>query len=73
VQAGLAAVYGLVLLWAAGPSLLLASTLIYVPGTVLFWLARREQGRRAFTAVEAIAFAGLVGAAAVAAGRLVAA
>jgi arginine:ornithine antiporter/lysine permease len=73
VQAALALAYGVVLLWAAGPSLLLASTLIYVPGTVLFWLARREQGRRAFTAAEAIAFAFLVGAAAVAAGRLIAA
>ena len=58
--AGLAAVYGVVLLWAAGPGLLLASTLIYVPGTVLFWLAAREQGRACFTPVERTAFAGLV-------------
>jgi arginine:ornithine antiporter/lysine permease len=66
VQAALAAVYGVVLLWAAGPSLLLASTLIYVPGTLLFWLARREQGRCAFTTAEAAIFTVLAIAAVVA-------
>ncbi len=67
LQAVLAAAYGVVLLWAAGPTLLLASTLIYAPGTLLFWLARREQCRAPFTAVEATVFAALVAAAGVAA------
>lgn len=67
VQAGLAAVYGVVLLWAAGPSLLLASTLLYAPGTLLFWLARRERHRACFTAAERVVFVGLA-VAAVAAG-----
>jgi len=65
-QAALATAYGVVLLWAAGPTLLLASTLIYAPGTVLFWLARREQGRACFTPVERSLFAGLAVAAVVA-------
>lgn len=69
LQAVLATVYGVVLLWAAGPTLLLASTLIYAPGTLLFWLARREQGRAAFTLAEATVFAALsVGAGAAAVG-----
>jgi len=76
VHAGLAAVYGVVLLWAAGPKLLLASTLVYAPGTLLFWLARRQQGRRGFTSIEAAIFTALAIAAVVAgvglAGRVVA-
>jgi arginine:ornithine antiporter/lysine permease len=66
-HAGLAVAYGIVLLWAAGPTLLVASTLVYAPGTLLFWLARREQGRRGFTTVETVIFA-LLATAAVAAG-----
>ncbi len=66
-HAGLAVAYGVVLLWAAGPTLLLASTLVYAPGTLLFWLARRERGAAGFTTAETAIFA-LLATAAVAAG-----
>ena len=66
-HAGFAVAYGVVLLWAAGPTLLLASTLVYAPGTLLFWLARRERGLAGFTTGETVIFA-LLATAAVAAG-----
>ncbi|MFS0867014.1 basic amino acid/polyamine antiporter [Microbacterium sp. 179-B 1A2 NHS] len=54
VVAGLATAYTLFLLWAAGPTYLLLCLLIIVPGTVLFVIARREQGARVFRPFEAV-------------------
>lgn len=48
----LAALYCVWLLYAAGPKYLLLSSLLYVPGAVLFALARREQGARPFKGFE---------------------
>jgi arginine:ornithine antiporter/lysine permease len=59
-EAVLATVYAAFLLWAAGPNLLLASTLIYGPGTVLFVLARRELGQHPFEPTEAVVFGALL-------------
>ncbi len=59
-RAMLATLYAVFVLWAAGPNLLLASTLIFAPGTVLFVLARRERGERPFGTREAVVFAGAV-------------
>ncbi|WP_267907628.1 basic amino acid/polyamine antiporter [Actinotalea solisilvae] len=57
VVAGLATLYAAFLLWAAGWAFLLVSFLVYAPATVLFAMARREQGRRVFSARERVVFA----------------
>ncbi|ROO86525.1 arginine:ornithine antiporter (APA family) [Actinocorallia herbida] len=54
--AGLAVLYTAFLIWAAGLDFLLLSCIIYAPGTILFALTRREQGRRVFSAPEAALF-----------------
>ena len=69
VVAGLATFYTVFLLFAAGPKYMLVSFIIYAPGTVLFVMARREQGRKIFSPVELVilavsvvgAIAGIVG------------
>jgi arginine:ornithine antiporter/lysine permease len=64
--AGLALIYTAWLLIAAGLKFLLLSAVIYGPGTVLFFLARREQREFVFTPKERIAFAAALVAAVVA-------
>jgi arginine:ornithine antiporter / lysine permease len=60
----LATIYTAFLLYAAGPKFILLSFIIYAPATILFVMARREQGRRLFSPVEllilAISVAGAV-------------
>ena len=51
-RAALATLYAVGLIYAGGLKFLLLSTVIYAPGTILFWIARREQGKRVFSAVE---------------------
>jgi arginine:ornithine antiporter/lysine permease len=62
--AGLATFYTVFLVFAAGVDFLLLSLVIYAPGTILFVMSRREQGRRLFSAAElvilVIAVAGFV-------------
>lgn len=53
----LATIYTAYLLFAAGVTFLLLSFIIYAPATILFVMARREQGRRVFTGRELIIFA----------------
>lgn len=62
-----ATVYGAWLVYAAGPAYLLMCALLYAPGILVYWLARREAGARAFAPVEAVIALGLVAAAAIAA------
>ncbi|WP_122817466.1 basic amino acid/polyamine antiporter [Nocardioides pantholopis] len=63
--AGVATLYLVFLLWAAGLDLLLLAFIVYAPATVLFAMARREQGRRVFSPAELVIFAAsLIGAAA---------
>ncbi|WP_426520500.1 basic amino acid/polyamine antiporter [Diaminobutyricibacter sp. McL0618] len=50
----LATVYTAYLIFAAGLTFVLLSFIIYAPATVLFIMARREQGRRVFTGREVI-------------------
>ncbi|MEU2737266.1 basic amino acid/polyamine antiporter [Streptomyces sp. NPDC007095] len=50
----LATLYTAFLLYAAGPKYLLVSFIVYAPATVLFVLARREQGRRLFSTRELV-------------------
>jgi arginine:ornithine antiporter / lysine permease len=53
----LATVYTAFLLYAAGMKLVLVSFIIYAPATVLFVMARREQGRRLFSPGEVVILA----------------
>lgn len=52
-----AVLYAVLLLYSAGAEYLLLACMIYAPGTLLYLAARREQGLRAFTPVEAVACA----------------
>jgi arginine:ornithine antiporter/lysine permease len=49
--------YTAFLLYAAGPKYMLVSFIIYAPGTVLFVMARREQGRKPFAPGELVILA----------------
>lgn len=55
--AALATVYTAFLLYAAGLKYLLVSFIIYAPATILFVMARREQGRRLFSPRELVILA----------------
>ncbi|MFF4833839.1 basic amino acid/polyamine antiporter [Streptomyces sp. NPDC001315] len=55
--AALATIYTAFLLYAAGLKFLLVSFIIYAPATVLFVMARREQGRRLFSPHELVVLA----------------
>ncbi|MFJ4715467.1 basic amino acid/polyamine antiporter [Streptomyces sp. NPDC088785] len=57
VVAALATVYTAFLLYAAGLKFVLVSFIFYAPASVLFVMARREQGRRVFSARELIILA----------------
>jgi len=54
VVGALATLYTAFLLYAAGPKFILLSFIIYAPASVLFVMARREQGRRLFSPVELV-------------------
>jgi arginine:ornithine antiporter / lysine permease len=55
--AALATLYTAFLLFAAGLKFVLVSFIIYAPATVLFVMARREQGRRLFSPSELVLLA----------------
>ena len=57
VVAALATLYTAFLLFAAGPKYMLVSFIIYAPGSILFVMARREQGRRVFSPGELVILA----------------
>ncbi|MGW3408843.1 basic amino acid/polyamine antiporter [Streptomyces sp. NPDC000888] len=57
VFAALATVYTAFLLYAAGLKYLLVSFIIYAPATILFVMARREQGRQLFSPRELVILA----------------
>ncbi|MFF3013166.1 basic amino acid/polyamine antiporter [Streptomyces sp. NPDC057939] len=50
----LATLYTAFLIYAAGPKFVLISFILYAPATVLFVMARREQGRRLFSPREVV-------------------
>jgi arginine:ornithine antiporter/lysine permease len=50
----IAVVYTVFLVFAAGPQFLLLSFIIYAPATILYALARREQGARVFSRPELV-------------------
>jgi arginine:ornithine antiporter/lysine permease len=53
----IATVYTAFLIYAGGMKFLLLSAILYAPGTVLYFWARRERNKRVFTAVEWVVFA----------------
>jgi arginine:ornithine antiporter/lysine permease len=57
VVGALATAYTAFLLYAAGPKFILLSFIIYAPASVLFVMARREQGRQLFSPVELVVLA----------------
>lgn len=52
-----ATIYTAFLLYAAGPKFLLVSFIIHAPATILFVMARREQGRQLFSRRELVILA----------------
>lgn len=64
--AALASVYCLWLLYAAGAKYLLLSALLYAPGAALYFFAKKQAGKQAFTAGEKAMLAALLALAAVA-------
>ncbi|MEN4918202.1 basic amino acid/polyamine antiporter [Achromobacter spanius] len=63
ILAGIAAIYTIFMIFAGGLKFLLLSALLYAPGTILYFWARREQGRSVFTGWELTVFiVALVGA-----------
>lgn len=55
--AALATLYTVFLLYAAGAKYLLVAFIVYAPGTILFVMARREQGRQLFSRPELVILA----------------
>lgn len=62
----LATVYGLWLIYAAGPTYLFMCALLYVAGVPVYWWARHARGEKAFSALEALIALAIAVAAAVA-------
>ncbi|WP_431274877.1 basic amino acid/polyamine antiporter [Variovorax ureilyticus] len=60
VRGAIATVYAMGMLYAGGLKFLLLSAVLYAPGTVLYFLARREQKARIFTLPEVFVFGALV-------------
>ena len=59
----LAVIYTLFLVFAGGLKFLVLGFLVYAPGTVLYYMTRREQGKKLFTPLEWLVFAvALIGA-----------
>ncbi len=54
--AGLAIVYTIFLLFAAGMKFLLLGFIVYAPGTLLYFMTRREQGKQLFSPAEWLLF-----------------
>ena len=53
----LAVIYTLFLVFAGGLKFLVLGFLVYAPGTVLYYMTRREQGKQLFTPMEWLVFA----------------
>ena len=60
---GIATAYAIGMLYAGGAKFVMLSALLYAPGTVLFFIARREQGQPVFNRAEWVIFGAIVAAA----------
>ena len=59
--AGLVAtVYGIWLVYAAGPAFLFMAAMLYAPGIIFYVIARRETGEKSFTLIEALLAVALI-------------
>ena len=56
IRSAIATLYALGMIYAGGARFLLLSTILYAPGTVLFYLAKRERKETIFQPFEAIIF-----------------
>jgi arginine:ornithine antiporter / lysine permease len=63
VRSAIATVYAAGMLYAGGTKFLLLSAPLYAPGTILFFIARREQKKAVFTRAEWLLFGVIVAAA----------
>jgi arginine:ornithine antiporter/lysine permease len=57
IIAVLATIYTIFLLFAGGTKFLLLGFIIYAPGTLLYYITRKEQGKQVFTPAEWVLFA----------------
>jgi len=60
VFGAIATIYGVWLVYAAGPVFLFMCAVLYAPGIVIYIIARLEQNAPVFTALEALLAAGLI-------------
>ncbi|MEH2487465.1 basic amino acid/polyamine antiporter [Bradyrhizobium sp. AZCC 2230] len=56
IRSAIATLYAIGMIYAGGPTFLLLSAILYAPGTVLFYLAKRERKETVFKPFEAIIF-----------------
>jgi len=56
VRGAIATLYAASMLYAGGAKFILLSALLYAPGTILFIIAKREQGKAVFTPIEWLLF-----------------
>ena len=59
IRSAIATIYAAAMIYAGGPKFLLLSAILYAPGTLLFFLARRERKETVFKPLEAAMFAAL--------------
>jgi arginine:ornithine antiporter/lysine permease len=60
IAGGVATLYGIWLVYAAGPTYLLMAAMLYAPGIIIYVWARRETGEKLFTPIEIVLAVGLV-------------
>jgi arginine:ornithine antiporter / lysine permease len=56
VRGAMATIYAAGMIYAGGMKFLLLSAVLYAPGTLLYFVARREQKERIFTPTEMVFF-----------------
>jgi arginine:ornithine antiporter/lysine permease len=65
ILAGLAVIYTLFMIYAGGLKYILLAALLFAPGTILYYIARREQGKPVFVRTVDWVIFGLIVAAAI--------
>ena len=55
-----ATIFAVWLIYAAGPNYLLMCAMLYAPGILIYWWARKARSEKAFTVVETLIAAGLI-------------
>ena len=60
IRAAIATVYTIFMIYAGGLKFLLLSCLLFAPGTLLYYMARREQNLQVFTPLERLLFFAIV-------------